>query len=197
MARICVSKRQYWACNSINQERRSHSSALVLANRIQMCASGNFSFRFSRFSFHCRSEERSSPFLSSHEIAFATFSFSFPFFPYWVRLDFPFSSFITWRSSWCWSSFRSILSQHFLSFSRRDSFFLPSTSYPCSPKAAFTDLYRMRGLTDFARTAPIGKKSYWKFPIGWRLFFLPSASSIPQHSLSQSVFFCALVGPVI
>lgn len=179
----------YWACNSINQERRSLLSALVLANRIQMCASGNFSFHESRFSLHCRFEERSSPFLSSHKIAFATFSFSIPIFPILSSTRFsllelyylPFELVLEQFSINTLTTFSFI-------WPERSVFLFPSMSYPCSPKAAFADLYRMRGLTDFARTAPIGNGKKLLEIFDWLTpFFLPSASSIPQ-TLSQSVF---------
>lgn len=57
-----------------------------------------------------------------------------------------------------------------------------SLSYPRS-SSCITNIYRMRGLTDFARTIPIGKKIIGNF----RLVdaFFPSASTA---SLSQSSF---------
>lgn len=192
MARICVSKRQYWACNSINQERRSHSSALVLANRIQMCASGNFSFRFSRFSFRLSSGREKFAFsLVTRNRFCSVFLF---LFRYWVRLDFPFSSFITWRSSWCWSSFRSILSQHFPSVSRRVSFFCHPRLIHVLPKLHFPIYIACGVWLILPEPLRLGKNlleiSDWLTP------FFPSASY--TLSLNRfSVFFCALVGPVI
>lgn len=64
---------------------------------------------------------------------------------------------------------------------------IESSSFVC-----ITNIYRMRGLTDFARTIPIGKKIIGNFRLVDAFFF-------PPLSFSQSsVRFCVrLFGPVI
>lgn len=118
------------------------------------------------------------------KIAFATFSFSIPIFPILSSTRFSFSSFITWRSSWCWSSFRSILSQHFLSVSRRDFFLFFHPRLIHALLKLHLPIYIACGVwLVLPEPLRLGKKlleiSDWLTP-----FFLPSASSIPQHSLS-------------
>lgn len=132
--------------------------------------------------------------------------FLFPFFPILSSARFSFSRALLLDVVLCWSSFRSILSQLFFSFHIVfHVFFLFERifSFPLLIlvllKAALTNLYRMRGLTDFARTIPIGnwKKSYWKISIGWRLFFFPPLRLFHILSIGFRFFVVRLFGPVI
>lgn len=120
-------------------------NARVLANRIQMCSRSFgkiFSLAKSDFPFSYLREES----------LFSRHKFPILFlFPYWV---FFLSALLLLV---CWRSFRSILSQLFFYFLRREKFVF-SFILVLEKSLLVHYRYRMRGLTDFARPLRLGKK---------------------------------------
>lgn len=171
---------------------KSRASALVLANRIQMCASGKFSFRFSRFSFHCRSEESSSPFLSSHKIA--CFCNVFFFYSHFSHIEFD----SIFPSRALLLAVRALVLEPFsintlttFSFIWPERFFFPFSR----PRLIHVllklhlPIYIACGVW-LILPEPLWlgtEKSYWKFSIGWRLFFFPPLRLF-HNTLSRNRF---------
>lgn len=135
---------------------------------------GKFSFLFT-FSF-TGWEREENPFFSRHKFSY------FISFPYWVLPGSAFFSFLPFCSL-CITGVLEKFSINTLTVAFERTFFI--FLHPRRRRLKLHYQYRMRGLTDFARTAPIGKKNYWKFSIGWRLL---SHRFVYFSRRSQSLF---------
>lgn len=167
--------------------------ASVLANRIQMCTKENASENSRRFCcflffLHSTWGERGKSFFSRHTIFPIFYSFSILSAFYSFFLLFLLLTLGTVLEHLFDQYSRNSFLHSFLSFHER-TFPLSST------RSCITNINRMRGLTDFARTIPIGKKATLLEIFDWLTpFSLPSVASF---SRSQSSFGFFVFGPVI